>query len=509
MSTRRSFLRAGSITAAAYALRAEANPALVKATEAVRAAMPLAEADPERPVYHFHPPANWNNDPNGTIFYKGWHHLFYQLNPFGATIANQHWGHARSKDMVNWEHLPIAIWPSSDKGERAIFSGGAVLPKDGRPRVFYTSIGHPQPEQWMASPKDDDLFEWEKYSGNPVLTTAAHGSLNVEQWRDPFLFREGGQTYMVCGGNAKGGRGGLGQVQLYRAQKDDLTEWKHLGCVFQTPDRETYNIECPNLFKLDGRWVLIFSPHRPCEYYVGDLDLQKVKFTPETHGILDAGDAYASNISVDDRGRTILWLWGRTNTPRSRGWNSVMTMPRLLSIGSDGFLRQQVPAEFETLRGETRTFPGGVLDKPLELTDVPGSATEIEAVFAPSGRFGSFGFEVRRTPEGKPGALVAIERGTLVVGNARAYVGTAERYRIRLFLDKRCLEVYVNEGVVALYNWVDAAPQDQGITVFARAGNLPGGMPGAANRPGPSVALESLRAWPMKPARFDMEHFRA
>ena len=41
-------------------------------------------ADPERPVYHFRPPANWTNDPNGTIYYKGWHHLFYQLNPAAA-----------------------------------------------------------------------------------------------------------------------------------------------------------------------------------------------------------------------------------------------------------------------------------------------------------------------------------------------------------------------------------------------------------------------------------------
>ena len=53
--------------------------------ESVTAAIAHAESDPNRPIYHFHPPANWNNDPNGTIFYKGWHHLFYQLNPYGAT----------------------------------------------------------------------------------------------------------------------------------------------------------------------------------------------------------------------------------------------------------------------------------------------------------------------------------------------------------------------------------------------------------------------------------------
>ena len=497
VATRRQFVAAGAASITASRGRgADADVGLVTAMKAVQEAIPIASADPDRPAYHFHPPANWNNDPNGTLFYNGWHHLFYQLNPFGASIANQHWGHARSKDLVNWEHLPIAIWPSRDKGERAIYSGGVIIANDGRPRLIYTSIGHPQPQQWMVVPEDDDLISWKKFSGNPVLTTAAHGSITVNQWRDPFLFREAGQVYMVCGGNANTGQGGTGQVQLYRAMKEDLSEWKHLGTVFQALDRETYNIECPNLFPLDGKWVLIFSPHRPCEYYVGSLDLEKVKFTPATQGILDAGAAYAS-ISRDDQGRTILWLWGGTNTPPGRGWNSVITMPHILSIGPDGFLRQNVPREFSTLRGDPKIFPGAQLgETALPLDGVPGDATEIEAEFS-TGNFSAFGFELRRSAAGKPAITISIERGILSVGNARAYLGTAERYKVRLFLDKRCLEVYVNDGTVALYNFVDAPPEDQGIAAFARAGN----------RPAAGVRLDSLQAWPMKAASFSLDRF--
>ena len=97
------------------------DPAFVKAMQAVQNAIPGAEADPDRPVYHFRPPANWTNDPNGPFYFQGWHHLFYQFNPFGAQLAHQHWGHAKSRDLVNWEHLPIAIWPSAELGENAIF----------------------------------------------------------------------------------------------------------------------------------------------------------------------------------------------------------------------------------------------------------------------------------------------------------------------------------------------------------------------------------------------------
>ncbi len=521
MGTRRQFI--SGIAAAALSNRGQAgesDPALAKAMDAVRAAIPVAEADPDRPIYHFRPPANWTNDPNGTIFYKGWHHLFYQLNPFAARIGSQHWGHARSRDLVNWEHLPVAIWPSAEYGERAIFSGGAVLAGDGRPRLIYTSIGRPQPEQWMAIPRDDDLIAWDKYP-KPVLTQAAHGSLNIAQWRDPFLFREGGQVYMVCGGNAPGGPGGAGQVQLYRATRPDLTEWRHLGAVFHALERDTVNIECPNLFKLDGHWVLIISPHRPCEYCVGELDLERVRFTPFCHAVLDPGDAYASNVSFDDQGRAILWLWGRTNTPQGEGWNGVMTLPRIITVGPDGFLRQQPASEFASLRGEPKTFPPAQLsDKPMVLEGVPGDATEIEAEFSGNG---GFGFELRRSPAGKPGVVVSVQRGTLSVGDVRTYIGNASRRRIRVFLDKRTVEAYLDDGIAAVYNPVEAAREDQGIAVFALAGGAsrglgatpgsPGGEGrGSAGARGPqplnsTVRLDSLRVWPLKGARFSLERF--
>jgi len=498
MTSRRAFVRSASAAASSLLLQAAGDdPAFGKAMAAVREAIPRAEADPDRPVYHFRPPANWTNDPNGTLYCRGWHHLFYQLNPFAARIGSQHWGHARSRDLVNWEHLPIAIWPSTDRGETAIFSGGATMAADGRPRVFYTSIGRPQPEQWMAAPADDDLFVWEKYS-KPVLTQSAHIGGAIAQWRDPFLFQKDGATHMVCGGGTSAGRA---QVQLYRATRPDLTEWKHLGAIFQTLDREIRNFECPNLFPLDGKWVLIVSPNRVCEYWIGDLDIARVQFSPTAHGVLDPGDAYASNISADEKGRTILWLWGRTNTPPERGWGSVMTMPRILSIGPDGYLRQRPAPEFETLRGEPKAFPGRSLEQPFVAGGAETDCAEIEAEFSGGGRSG---FELRRSSDGKPGVVVSIERGYLSVGAARAFVGPAERYRLRVFLDKRCVEAYANDGTAAVYNWFDAGKDDRSIAVFGQAAGSRGGP--APNRAAPP-RLEGLKIWPMRDARFSLDHF--
>ena len=337
-----------------------------------------------------------------------------------------------------------------------------------------------------------------------MLTLSAHGAVAVDQWRDPFLFREGTHTYMVCGGNVKTRRGGTGQVQLYRAENADLTRWTHLGAVFQALERDTYNIECPNLFKLDGKWVLLISPHRACEYYVGELDLERRAFVPETHGILDAGDAYASNISRDDRGRTLLWLWGRTRTPRDRGWNGVMVMPRVLSIGPDGALRQQVPAEFDTLRGPMKMLSDISLDQTARvLGDIRGDTVELDAEFVPNG-FATFGFELRPSSSSPPTTTIAMQRGMLTVGNATAYVDNTDRCRLRVFLDRRCMEIYVNDGTVALYRALDAAPATRVVAAFARSMSSDFAPPRSYPA---TVRMSVLKAWPLSPASFSLEHF--
>lgn len=492
MISRRNLLHLPVALAATPVRGAAQNQSIVKAMESVRAAIPTAESDPARPVYHFRPPANWNNDPNGTIFYKGWHHLFYQHNPYGSDWGHMHWGHARSRDLVNWDHLPIALWPSIEKGETHVFSGAAILAADGRPRLFYTSIGHPAPEQWMALPLDDDLLTWEKHP-RPALTLAAHNGTTISEWRDPFLFREAGQTYMVTGGNS--GRPGSASVYLYRAADPELTDWNNLGPVFEYRNRAIANIECPNLFKLDGRWVLLISPHKPCEYFIGDLDLARGKFIPDTQGVLDAGAAYASNISVDTAGRTILWLWGRTATPPGKGWNSVMVMPRILSIGPDGFLRQQPAPEFASLRGPAlNSSPLDLESTSSVLSTIHGDSLEIEAEL--TGNAAALGFELRRSASGKAGCVVSLNprSGALSVGSAQSPLGRHDRYKLRIFLDKRVIEVYANDGIAAVFSTIDAAPEDHAIHFFARQG---------------AARLESLQAWPIRPANFSLERFQA
>ena len=138
-----------------------------------------------RPTYHFSPEWGWMNDPNGMVYKDGEWHLFYQFNPYGSFWGNMHWGHAVSKDLVNWENLGIAIAPDA---LGAIFSGSAVVDKDntagfGKDALIamYTSDGDNQTQSIAYSLDNGRTFT--KYAGNPVIMAA-----DTPDFRDPKIF---------------------------------------------------------------------------------------------------------------------------------------------------------------------------------------------------------------------------------------------------------------------------------------------------------------------------------
>jgi beta-fructofuranosidase len=223
-----------------------------------------------KPIYHFVPEKNWMNDPNGTIFYKGEYHLFYQHNPNAPEWGTIHWGHAKSKDLVHWEHLLIALYPSNELGEDHCFFGCAVISSEGIPTIFYTSIGTESrhqsigAEQWMAISRDD-MLTWEKSGLNPVMKLELHGDMDIREWRDPFVWKEAGVWYMLIGG----GHNGKGCALIYKS--DNLTDWTFLNKCLEGSEEYW---ECPNLFQLGDKKVLVYSPDDKVKYAIGNRQLK-------------------------------------------------------------------------------------------------------------------------------------------------------------------------------------------------------------------------------------------
>jgi beta-fructofuranosidase len=440
------------------------NESLTHANASVQGAVGRARSDPSRPIYHVLPPALWCNDPNGPLFFKGYYHLFYQHNPYGDRWEHMHWGHVRSKDLVHWQHLPIALWPSQEQGEQHCFSGCAAINAQGQPTLIYTSIGAGRPPQQWRAVSDDDMLTWKKHPANPLLTEEAHGKLKVPDWRDPFVFQEAGQWYMVCGGHREGGRG---RILLYKS--DDLVKWRFVGVPVEGVEG---NWECPNLFRLGDKWVLIYSPHGLVRYYTGTLDITACKFKPEYHGTLDYSDNfYAPNGLEDGDKRRILWGWVR-GFPAGRGWNGCLTLPRILTLDPGGRLTQQPALELKNLRADRLEHLTDVtLRDTTRRLQTAGAAIEILAKFE-SGDAKNWGLNLRRSKDGKQLAGISYDGKTLTVDGTTATLTPPRDDRqltVHAFLDRSVLEVYANDWL-CLTRVVDPGKEAIDVEAFASGG---------------------------------------
>ncbi len=107
---------------------------------------------------HLKAPGNWINDPNGFIYYKGKYHLFYQYFPYAPVWGTMHWGHAVSDDLMHWEHLGIALFPTKDYDRNGVFSGSAIE-KDGELYLYYSAVKYLEADKENIHVSLNDLFE--------------------------------------------------------------------------------------------------------------------------------------------------------------------------------------------------------------------------------------------------------------------------------------------------------------------------------------------------------------
>ena len=300
-----------------------------------------------RPKWHYRPKENWINDPNGFVYHDGWYHLFYQYNPNGDQWGDIHWGHARSRDLLSWETLPVALCPQTERKERHCYSGGCCKDASGTPHFFYTSVGSQSDGldarhgayQRLALPADGGLARLVP-DASFALTQEIHGGMTVLEWRDPCAVRWKDQYLMVLGGLAEG----RGCVLLYTSP--DLRAWTFRRILAQSERADGKSWECPNLFFLDGKCALIYSPCAAVRIKTGVLD-DGLCFREESDEVLDpaAWDGfYAPQVTKDGAGRTVMIGWmPECDGVAHKGWAGVMSLPRVLSLDADGVRADPVP----------------------------------------------------------------------------------------------------------------------------------------------------------------------
>ncbi len=247
-------------------------------------------SEEDRPAFHFTPRVGWLNDPNGFSFFDGRYHLFYQYNPYSTYWGPMHWGHAVSDDMISWEYLPCALAPDRDYDSAGCFSGSALTLPGGRQLLMYTGCsddgkdplgkGRWRQEQCIAV-LDPDTGEYVKYdgqdghgvcppgqNGNPVITeNDLPENGDVYEFRDPYLWTSSDGSYRAVVANGRTGE--ITEKGTYESEQgtqlcvyrsDDGYEWSFARVLFEDERRLGIMWECPNSFRLGGRYMLIASP---------------------------------------------------------------------------------------------------------------------------------------------------------------------------------------------------------------------------------------------------------
>lgn len=472
--------------------------ALAKAEVSVAKACKQASQDPMRLHYHLMAPAYWINDPCGLVEFQGEYHLFYQFNPYDSLWGHMHWGHVRSRDLIHWEHLPIALAPSEsyDTHPRGgIFTGCAMADGDELKVIYCGSTGEGsslRQVQCLAVSRDGIHFA--KDPDNPVITgPPPEGSAN---FRDPNIWRHDGHWYMVLGTC----RDGRGKAVLYRSR--DMKHWEYNSVLAESDGTLGTMWECPDFFPLGDKYVLLFSPMGLGTvkgiYLVGDLDYGTGRFTWQTRGEIDYGcEYYAPQTFEDSRGRRIMfgWLnswewmpWFRDFGPTvKQNWCGAISLPRVLSLDRTGHLCFAPAQEAETLRDEQFHRESAVLRSGEKLIDgkVSGVSLEIALVCDLKRTTAQeFGLIMRASEETGHRTVLRYfaKTGELVFDRSRADSRNGQgsrctcpadesgRVSFRVFVDSSCVEVYGNGGQVCMTNRIYPDENCTQTEVYAKDG---------------------------------------
>ena len=461
-----------------------------------------------RPRYHFTPRQNFMNDPNGLVFYEGEYHLFYQYNPVGNEWGHMSWGHAVSRDLIHWEHLPVAL---PEENGVMIFSGSAVVDwqnssgfgAPGAPPLVAIYTGHSDVEQTQNIAYSTDRGRtWQEYQGNPVI------AIGSREFRDPKVFwHEPNRQWVMV----------TVLPDQHKVRFDgslDLKHWSYLSDF--GPSGATDGLwECPDLFPLlvegePGRtkWVLKVDALKGtgAQYFIGDFDGTRFTNDADDHQVLrvDYGhDFYAAQSWSDEPGARRIWIawmnnWHYANTIPTSPWRGLFSIPRQLRLRSfpEGLrLRQEPIPELDQLRQPLyHAAHVQIARANAQLADLKMELAQEIQVEVTLGTVLEFGLKLCTGDETVVGYDVQardifVDRrrsgeqafSAQFAGEHRAPLPPHEgKIRMHIFLDSCSVEVFGNDGYAVISDLIFPHSQSARLEIYAHGG---------------SVQLDTLDVW--------------
>jgi len=465
-----------------------------------------------RPIFHFSPKKNWMNDPNGLVYFKGEYHLFFQHNPNDSIWGPMHWGHAVSKDMIEWEELDIALYPDE---HGTIFSGSVVIDWNNTSGFFSKEPGmvaiftqnlhdadHTTPIQTQSLAFSHDRGRtWTKYEKNPVLKHPTK-----VDFRDPKVFwhYESEKWIMVLA---------TGQtVSIYSSP--NLIDWQFESEFGENIGCHDGVWECPDLFELpvenseEKKWVMFvsigdnrqFDSGSRTQYFIGSFDGSNFKVDENNNEVLwlDFGkDNYAgvtfSDIPKEDGRRIYIgWMsnWRYANEVPTVGWRGQMTLPRVLTlrkIGDKLRVIQKPVKELDNYFTKQIVIHDEIISSGIQKKiDINQSSVEIVLNVNNLGAK-QFGLVLHHTENQSTTITIDLLTNLLsldrtnsgevsfsenFLNNQVMKIHDTTKLNLRIIVDSSSVEIFVNEGAHALTSLIYPDKACEKISIFSLGGDI-------------------------------------
>ncbi|MGL4947648.1 MAG: glycoside hydrolase family 32 protein [Cetobacterium sp.] len=413
-----------------------------------------------KPKFHIAPPHGLLNDPNGLIFWKDEYHLFYQWNPNSCEHKTKHWAHLKSKDLINWESLPIALSPTDEFDKNGCYSGSAI-DKDGILHLFYTgnvkNDSIRESYQCLATSKDGVNFK----KHGPVIHDKDIPTEYTRHFRDPKVFEKDGVYKMVIGAQ----RVDLtGTIVLYSS--NNLINWKFEREILDGDFG--FMSECPDFIEDGANSALLFSPQgiQPSgdlynNRYQSGYVLRNLEEIDKNNFVeLDRGfEFYAPQTFKDEFNKnvTIGWMGMPEElehpTVTAENWLHSLTLPRTLEI-KNGKLFQHPHFNLQKLRKEAITLENLEFNESCDLSKFEISGDTYELIIDLKGMNSHFSCDLRKGEDEKTtfsycskekkATLNRDNSGVGYKGTRSCSLETLEK--IHIFMDKSSVEIFLNDG---------------------------------------------------------------
>ena len=444
------------------------------------------------------------------FYWEGVYHAFYlkaPLPPLRDGAYHTPYAHLASRDLAHWEELPLAIEPGPPGSPDSVSCfTGAVIERDGTFYMFYTGFRGEGEPQTVCLATSADLVTWVKDPRNPIIEADSRWYEPVD-WRDPFPFwnEEAGEYWMLLAAREKDGpENRRGCIALMTSP--DLDSWE-VKPPFWSP-RLYYTHECPDLFRWDDYWVLVYSTfsERNITHYRLSKSLAGPWLAPENDAF-DGRAFYAAKTAGDDA-RRYVFGWNPTREEeRDEGkwqWAGSMVAHELRELTADGFTLSSPSAQdalfsqtcelsFRSQIGDWRLDPPVYAADALDgfaactLGEMP-EATLIEAqITAQTGTRGcglllrcDAALERYYQIRWEPGrGRVVIDRwprpGDEPFMLERAIPGAkADQLRLKLFVEGTVLVVYINDALALNCRMYNHASGQLGLFVSEGAAAFAG-----------------------------------